>query len=215
MLELYSLPVSSYSAKVRIALGLKNVACKISPPPGGYSTPEYMRLVPTGTIPALRVGELYFSESDVIMEYLEEAYPDVPLLPDDLVQRAQHRFLARYHDLWLEPHLRRTFYHMDPATKDDNQLKEHLDKFEQRLEKLDTLFSAQPFMLGEKIGYADCAFAATIELADILMPIFEREFKLGENLTRWRSAMLQNPVVKAVTDESRQATLDWLNSGGG
>lgn len=214
-MELFSLPVSSYSAKVRIALGLKNIDCTISPPPGGYSTAEYMQLVPLGTIPALRVGESYFSESDVIMEFLEDEYPQVSLLGSDSLQRAQHRFLARYHDIWLEPHLRRTFAHVDPSTRVQAELDEHLDKFEERLQTLDTLFTAQPFMCGETMGYADCAFPATIELADILLPLLGRELKLGANMTRWREAVLSNPVAKAVTDESRQATLDWMNSGGG
>lgn len=215
MIQLYSLAVSTYSAKVRIALGLKNIACEILPPPGGYSTAEYMQLVPLGTIPALKVGSQYFSESDVIMEYLEEAYPQVPLLPDDHLLRAQHRFLARYHDLWLEPHLRRTFAHVDINTRDQAELTQHLDKFDERLLKLETLFTAQPFMLGKNIGYADCAFAATIELADILLPVFDRKLVLSENLTTWRAATQQNPVVQEVTSQSRTATLEWLESGGG
>lgn len=214
-MELFSLPVSTYSAKVRIALGLKNIDCIISPPPGGYSTSEYMQLVPLGTIPALRVEEQYFSESDVIMEFLEDAYPQTSLLGDDHLQRAQHRFLARYHDLWLEPHLRRTFAHVDPAGRNQAELDEHLNKFEERLQKLEELFTAQPFMTGETLGYADCAYPGTIELADILLPVFGRKLTLGANMTRWRAAALANPVVKAVTDESRQATLDWMNSGGG
>ncbi|WP_271270896.1 glutathione S-transferase family protein [Aliamphritea hakodatensis] len=214
-MELFSLPVSTYSAKVRIALGLKNITCTISPPPGGYSTAEYMQLVPLGTIPALRVGDEYFSESDVIMEYLEDAYPAHSLLTDDQLKRARHRFLARYHDLWLEPHLRRTFAHCDPATRVQAELDDHLNKFEERLAKLDELFTAQPFMVDKNIGYADCAFPATIELADILLPLFGRELKLGPNMTAWRAAVLANPVVKSVTDESRSATLEWMNSGGG
>ena len=214
-MELFSLPVSTYSAKVRIALGLKQLDCTISPPPGGYSTDEYMKLVPLGTIPALRVDDQYFSESDVIMEFLEDAYPQVSLLTDDTLKRVQHRFLARYHDIWLEPHLRRTFAHVDPETRDQQELDDHLNKFEERLQKLDTLFNAAPFMVGDSIGYADCAFPATIELADILLPVFGRELKLGPNMSRWREAVLANPVVKAVTDESRQATLDWMNAGGG
>ena len=212
---LFSLPVSTYSAKVRIALGLKNIDCTIAEPPGGYSTPEYMNLVPMGTIPALKVGDVYFSESEVIMEYLEDEFPQVSLLGNDNLVRAKHRFLARYHDIWLEPHLRRTFAHVDPATRNQQDLEDHLNKFEERLYKLEELFEPQPFMLGKEVGYADCAFPATIELADILLPIFGRELNLGSKMTQWRNAVLANPVIKAVTDESRQATLDWMNSGGG
>lgn len=214
-MELFSIPVSTYSAKVRIALGLKGIECEISPPPGGYSTAEYMALVPLGTIPALKVGETYFSESDVIMEFLEDSYPETSLLTDDNLKRAQHRFLARYHDLWLEPHLRRTFAHVDPTTRDQQALDEHLDKFEERLATLDTLFEAGPFMVGDTIGYADCAFPATIELAEILLPVFGRELKLGPNMRRWREAVQANEVVNATTTEGREATLAWMNSGGG
>ena len=38
---LYAIPVSTYSAKVRIALGIKGIAYDMVPPPGGYSSPEY------------------------------------------------------------------------------------------------------------------------------------------------------------------------------
>ncbi len=46
-----------------------------------------MQLVPLGTIPALRVGDEYFSESDVIMEYLEDAYPAHSLLTNDHLKK--------------------------------------------------------------------------------------------------------------------------------
>jgi len=214
-MELFSLPVSSYSAKVRIALGLKKIDCQISPPPGGYSTAEYMQLVPLGTIPALRVGDEYFSESDVIMEYLEESFPERPLLPEKRLLRARHRFLARYHDLWLEPHLRRTFAHCDPATRVQQELDGHLDKFVERLAKLDELFEAGPFMVGTLLGTSVCPFPATIELAHILLQMFGGQLQLGHNMTAWREAVLADPVVAAVTGESRAATLEWMNSGGG
>ncbi|PVZ66311.1 glutathione S-transferase family protein [Pelagibaculum spongiae] len=214
-MELFSLPVSSYSAKVRIALELKGIDYQASPPPGGYSTPEYMQYVPLGTIPAIQIEDQYISESDVIMEYLEDKFPQNSLLGSDPHKRALHRFLARYHDIWLEPHLRRTFAHCDPATRVQSELDDHLDKFEQRLQKLEELFEPTPFMVDETIGYADCAFPATIVLAEILFPLFGREVVLGPKVSRWYEATMANPVVKKITDESRQATLEWMNSGGG
>ena len=75
-MQLYAIPVSTYSAKVRIALGAKGLDYEMVPPPGGYSTPEYMAIVPLGTIPALRDGALCLSESDTLIEYLEDKYPE-------------------------------------------------------------------------------------------------------------------------------------------
>ncbi len=214
-MELFSLPVSTYSSKVRLLLELKGIDYTAAPPPGGYSTPEYMQLVPLGTIPAIKVENEYLSESDVIMEYIEEQHPEKPMLRGSALERAKHRYLARYHDLWLEPHLRRTFAHMDPATNDDVELNAHLDKFEERLQKLEELFEPQPFMVDGEIGYADCAFPATIALAEILMPIFGRKLKLGSKTAVWYKAVMGNETVNSIVNEGVQATLDWLNSGGG
>ena len=54
---LYAIPVSTYSAKVRMQLDLKGIDYEMQPPPGGYSTPEYMKIIPLGTIPGIRDGD--------------------------------------------------------------------------------------------------------------------------------------------------------------
>ncbi len=87
------------------------------PPPGGYSTPEYMAIVPLGTIPAIRDGDFVVSESDAIIEYLEDRFPDPPLLGGDAEARARQRFLSRFYDLWFEPPLRSTFAHVGPPAR--------------------------------------------------------------------------------------------------
>ena len=79
-MRLYGIPVSTYSAKVRIALAVKGIDYEMVPPPGGYSTPTYRKIVPLGTIPALEDGKFRLSESDVLIEYLEETHPEPSLL---------------------------------------------------------------------------------------------------------------------------------------
>ena len=212
---LYAIPVSTYSAKVRIALGVKGIDYTMEPPPGGYSTPTYMAIVPLGTIPALKHGDFCCSESDVLIEYLEEIHPEPSLLPGSPAERAHQRFMSRYHDIWLEPHLRRTFAHVDPSTRVDSELNAHLDKFQDRLDKMEELFEPAPYMCGKALTIADCAFPATLTLSEILLPVFDREMRFGPKLQTWREAAYAHPVVKSVTDESRQATLDWMGSGGG
>jgi len=210
---LYAIPVSTYSAKVRIALGIKNVDYEMVPPPGGYSSPEYKAIVPIGTIPGLKDGDFVTSESEVITEYIEEKYPEPSLLPGSSEQRARQRFLARFHDIWLEPHLRATFAHVDPVYRDEAVLKECLDGYESRLEQMESLIDPRPYLAGETIGVADCAFPATFTLADILLPHFGRESRYGPKQQAWRETVYAHPVVRQITDESRQATLQWMGAG--
>ncbi len=212
---LYAIPVSTYSAKVRIALAAKGIDYEMVPPPGGYSSPEYMKIIPLGKIPGFVDGELAISESETIIEYLEERYPQVPLLTGSAAQRARQRFMTRFHDLWLEPHLRATFAHVDPSTRDEAELNAHLDDYQARLKQMDSLIDPQPYLVSETLSIADCAFPATFTLADILLPSFGRESTYGPRLSEWRKTVYAHPAVKQVTDESRQATLDWMGSGGG
>ena len=215
MLQIYGLSVSTYTAKVRIALGLKGVDYEMVPPPGGYSTPTYMAIIPLGTIPGIKDGDFVISESDVLIEYIDESQPGPKLLPGGPQDRAKHRFLARYHDIWLEPHLRRTFAHVDPSTRDEAALNALLDKFQERLTRMEDLVDPDPYFVGDQIGMGDIAFPPTLTLAEILLPLFDRTVNYGPKMAAWKEVIYANPVVKAVTDESRQATLDWMNAGGG
>ena len=212
---LYAIPISTYSAKVRIALEAKGLDYTMEPPPGGYSTPQYMELIPLGTIPALVDGEFRCSESDVLIEYLDETYPDVPLLPGSPSDRAHQRFVSRFHDLWLEPHLRRTFVHVDPAARIEAELSGHLDKFQERLNKLESLIEPSPYLCGPSLSIADCAFPATFVLAELLLAVFDRRPQFGSKTAAWLETVLEHPAVKKITDECRNATIEWMNSGGG
>jgi hypothetical protein len=78
----YTTPVSNFAAKVEIALRLKGMAFEAVPPPGGYGSAAYKAIVPAGTIPAIVHDGLVLAESETIVEYLDEAFPEPPLLPE-------------------------------------------------------------------------------------------------------------------------------------
>lgn len=86
-MELYTYYRSTSSYRVRIALALKGLDVTAVPvnllvPPGGANRqPDYLAINPQGRVPALRTdeGELLI-QSPAIIEYLEERYPQAPLL---------------------------------------------------------------------------------------------------------------------------------------
>jgi len=98
--KLYSFFRSSAAYRVRIALNLKGIDYTIIPihltkDGGRQKTPEYRAINPQMRVPALTLptGDV-LTQSLAIIEYLEETYPEPPLLPRDPVARAQVRAVA-------------------------------------------------------------------------------------------------------------------------
>lgn len=99
MLQLYTYARSVSAFRVRIALNYKAVpyesVCVDVEGRGDHQSEAYLRLNPQGLIPALVVSEdLVISQSGAILEYLEERYPERPLLPADADERARVRSFA-------------------------------------------------------------------------------------------------------------------------
>lgn len=87
---------SSAAYRVRIALNYKglsweNLSVHLVKNGGQQFSEQYRALNPSSLVPTLEDGELVLGQSVAILEYLEEAYPQNPLLPEDIAQRAQVR----------------------------------------------------------------------------------------------------------------------------
>jgi len=92
-LKLYSYWRSSCSRRVRIALNLKGLKYEeraVNLLKGEQFSPEFRKLNPLGYVPVLVDGDIVLSDSFAIILYLEEKYPQHPLLPRDL-QKKRHQ----------------------------------------------------------------------------------------------------------------------------
>ena len=100
-MQLFTYYRSTSSYRVRIALALKGLDYQsipvnlIASGRGEHRQPEYRAINPQGRVPTLRTDEgSLLSQSPAIIEYLEERYPQVPLLSADLITRAHERAVA-------------------------------------------------------------------------------------------------------------------------
>jgi maleylacetoacetate isomerase len=98
-MKLYTYFRSSAAFRVRIALNIKSLAHELvgidlRAAENQHTKPAYLALNPQGLVPALEDQGTTLCQSLAVLEYLEEAYPDPPLLPRAPLERAQVRSMA-------------------------------------------------------------------------------------------------------------------------
>jgi len=105
VLTVYDHPLSAYAQKVKIALLEKGVEFEAPLPPGigsGATQGEFAAASPRGEVPALVHGDVHVFDSTVILEYVEDQWPDPPLLPATPAERARVRMLEDAMDTHFE-----------------------------------------------------------------------------------------------------------------
>lgn len=208
-MRLYDLPRSPWCQKVRVALAEKGLAFERHIVlPGQEYEDWYAALDPAARVPVLTDKDLVVRGATVIGEYLEEAYPDRPLLPASPEARAAVRMIVALVDEIVGPALDDLFFALrieaeeegEPAVRAEieDEVAEALALVEGELEA-DSVFA-----VGESFTLADAALAPfVIGLVD--------ELELGgalealPRLAAYRHRIEGRPSVAAV----RQAWAEW------
>lgn len=128
MLQLYTYYRSVSSHRVRIALNYKQIPYKsifIDEDSGQQQSEEYLHMNPQGLIPTLLVKDRYIiTQSAAILEYLEERYPERPLLPADIDARAQVRSFAQVCIADVQPmNVLRVYHYMRDVMQLDREVR--------------------------------------------------------------------------------------------
>jgi glutathione S-transferase len=89
MLELYHFPAAICAQKVRIALAEKNIPWESRMTLNELRSPAYLKLNPNGYVPTLVHDDGVITESRIINEYIESAFPTPALLPERPIDRAR------------------------------------------------------------------------------------------------------------------------------
>ncbi len=160
MLTIYAVPVSVYNAKLRILLRHKGVPFTELPPPGGYGSAEYKARVPSGNLPAMIHDDLTLADSEAIAEYIEEAFPETPMLPATIPLRAKAREKSRLHDTRLEPAVRAIYPQVAYATRDTEAVAAGSAAISKHLSALALFLQTDPLDPGT-LWMCDCGFAVT------------------------------------------------------
>ena len=113
---LYNAPQSTCSQRVRFVLNAKELnfeEVKLDLFSGDQLKPEYLKINPNGVVPALKHDESFILDSAVIIEYLDECFPqNHPFASTDPVEKARMRWMMRYIDEIPTPAIRFPSYNL-------------------------------------------------------------------------------------------------------
>jgi glutathione S-transferase len=195
MLKLGGFAGSNYYNKVKLVLLEKEIPFEELLQKNDRS-PELFAKSPLGKIPFLETEQGLLVESEVLVEYLEDAYPQQPLLPTDPYQRAKVRELVTFMELHLELVARELYMEAFFGKTVHEEIKRRSEKLLKRnAAAFKGMVKFSPYIAGDQFTVADCAALVHLPLVgmaskivfgeDVLadLPIRDYVKKLGERPT--------------------------------
>jgi glutathione S-transferase len=171
---LYHLPLSPFCRKIRIILGEKHILFdpKIEKP--WEERPEFLALNHGGTVPIfIDEDETVTSESNAIAEYLEEVYPQRPILPGTPAQRAEIRRISLWFDLKFDAEVTTLVLFekvdrrlMKLGEPDMATIRAGLENINYHMDYLSYLSEERNWLAGDHFSLADITAAAHISTID-------------------------------------------------
>ena len=156
-MKLISLALSPFAARVRAAIYAKDLPVEIVAPPADWRTsPEFRKLNPLVRIPVLVLddGSTLF-ESGVLVEYLEDAFPESrPLRPRAPIDRARVR-LVQLAEQYVLPAIHPLFGLLDVKTRDEAAISAQMAKLDTGLKHLNAFLRPGQYAVGDTLTTAD------------------------------------------------------------
>lgn len=163
--------------------------------------PEYLDKSPLGKVPALETPEGFISESRAILEYIERAYPEQPLLPATPFGVAKVQELSQFIELYFELVARRLIPNMLMGTPPDPVvLKEVEASLNKAVAALPKLSDFENYAYGDQFTLADIAAILNLPIVRNVGKAFMGRDPLSEvpGLDAYCKRMEERPQVKKV-----------------
>lgn len=209
MIRLCGFRISNYHNKVRIALLEKGVAFEEDENVRPSQKDEYVAKSPMGKVPYLEVDGVRIRESSVILEYLEEAYPQKSLLPKDLFERARVRELVIFIELHMELVVRRLYGGLFFGGSVSDETRQQVEKdIAKGVRALKAVAKFDPYIAGKELSIADCAAFVHLPLVTLVTKTaFGRDFL--EDLPQMKPYLKmlgERPAFAKVSEDRKAAT---------
>lgn len=204
MLTLCGFSASNYYNKVKLALLEKDVPFQEKLMWVDRS-PELLAKSPLGKVPFFEIGDKVLFESQVMLDYVEAAYPQKPLLPSDLFEAARIRELIQYMELHLELVARELYGEAFFGGKISDETKTRLQKqLKRNIAAFGRVAKFSPYIAGSEFTMADCA--ATVHLPLIAMAtkaIYGEDMMADYPVRDYLKLVGDRPTVQKVTADRK------------
>lgn len=204
MFKLCGFALSNYYNKVKLALLEKGVPFEEELVWADRSA-ALLEKSPLGKVPYCETEHGALFESQVIMEYIEDAYPRHPLMPADPYGRAKQRELISFIELHLELVARELYAEAFFGGSVSDETKARVKKLLTRNAKaLGKLAKFGPYIAGDQFTMADCAALVHLPLVGMASKIVFGEDVLAEYPVREYTKMLaERPTVQKVNADRK------------
>jgi len=208
--------LSNYYNKVKLALLEKGIPFNEELVMTGSAEEAVLSATPLGKVPFIRTPHGSLCESQVIVDYLDAAYPAHPLVPADAFAAAKVRELCTFIDLHLELVARelytQAFFGGTVSDGTQARVRKQLGK---NIAAFRRLAKFSPYVAGESFSSADCAAWVSLPLVALATKLVLGEDMLAAGGVEWKpyaSLIGQRPHAQKVTadrkaDEARLAAM--------
>jgi len=196
--KLYDFPPAPNPTKLRVYLREKRIELPretVNLVKGEQNAPAFRAVNPLGAVPVLELDDgTRLCESLAIMEYLEELYPEPPMIGRDPLERARVREIERTIDLGVLQRVARIVHArrspLPGVPPDPERARREAERLPALLALVDARIGAGPFVCGERVTIADCTLFAGLRFAELGRVEIDEAFA---NVARWYAAFRERP----------------------
>jgi glutathione S-transferase len=196
---------------IKLALAIKGIEYKtVTLYPN--QSPEYLSKSPMGKVPALETEQGILTETNVILEYLDDTYPEKPLYPGDAFEKAKVRELVKMAELYLELPARRchpeVFFGQEVDVLTKKETKRALCK---GMEGIARCAQFGPYLIGEQLTAADIVFLYSADLASAVAgKLFELDLlDIAPGAKQLMTTLSQREDVLKIAEDRKQGNIEF------
>ncbi len=202
MNRLFHFPLSPFCRKVRLTLAEKRIEVELVDERYWEQDADFLRRNPAAKVPVLKIDGKMMAESMAICEYLDEKYPETPLMPKDVDARYEvRRLVAWFDDKFHHEVTSKLLYErvnkkvMGLGYPDSKNVKAGAQKIKYHLDYMAWLLDHRRWLAGDAMSLADFAAAAHLSSLDYISDV---DWNRSAAVKDWYATIKSRPAFRSI-----------------